>query len=284
MAAVFDPNSADGPEMVENFWPRVRNRGIDAARSEGTHTRRHLPLGTDRDPGRAATPAPPRASRRRQVVADGWSRTGHGGAEPGLPVQPLLIIGRPVGLAPGLSILGPGPGRADAARPAVLDPLVLVYEVDEPPPAAHAGDPYRPLYAALEPEDARRFLDEHVQVPIDASQVIWILAANAVTGIPAPILDRLTVVEVDEMAAGDRVAVLRSVYADANARHRGFFDVEPSAEVLDRLAADRPRRARLAIKDAMTRAAADGRRSVRASDVVDAADRPRMASRRRGMH
>ena len=49
MAAVFDPDSADGSEMVNNFWPRVRNRGIDAARIEGTHRRRHLPLGTDDD-------------------------------------------------------------------------------------------------------------------------------------------------------------------------------------------------------------------------------------------
>ena len=164
------------------------------------------------------------------------------------------------------------------------NPLILVDEVDKPPPAAHAGDPYRPLYAALEPENARRFLDEHVQVPIDASQVMWILAANAVAGVPAPILDRLTVLEVGDMAAGDRVAVLRSVYADANARYRGFFDVEPSVELLDRLAAARPRRARLAIEDAMTRAAADERRSVRASDVADATDLPRVPPRRRGMH
>jgi hypothetical protein len=123
-----------------------------------------------------------------------------------------------------------------------------------------------------------------VQVPIDASQAIWILAANAVAGVPAPILDRLTVLEVGDKAAGDRVAVLRSVYADANARYRGFFDVEPSVEVLGRLAAARPRRARLAIEDAMARAAADGRHSVRASDVVDAVDLSKTTTPRRGMH
>lgn len=166
----------------------------------------------------------------------------------------------------------------------ISNPLILVDEIDKPPPSADAGDPYRSLYATLEPENARRFVDEHVQVPIDASQVMWILSANAVVGIPAPILDRLTVLEVGDIAAGDRAAVLRSVYADANARYRGFFDVEPSAEVLDRLAAARPRRARLAIEDAMTRAAADGRRSIRTSDVVDATDVRRATPRRRGMH
>ncbi len=49
MGAIFEPASTDGPEMVDNFWPRVRNRGIDAARVEGRHARRHLPLRTDED-------------------------------------------------------------------------------------------------------------------------------------------------------------------------------------------------------------------------------------------
>ena len=49
MEAVFDPDSTDGPELVEHFWARIRNRGIDAARVEGRYTRRHLPLKTDED-------------------------------------------------------------------------------------------------------------------------------------------------------------------------------------------------------------------------------------------
>ncbi len=49
MDAIFDPASADGSQMVEHFWPRVRNRGIDAARVDGKHARRHCPLRTDED-------------------------------------------------------------------------------------------------------------------------------------------------------------------------------------------------------------------------------------------
>ncbi len=43
MAAIFDPTSADGPELVAHFWARVRNRGIDAARAEVKHTGAMLP-------------------------------------------------------------------------------------------------------------------------------------------------------------------------------------------------------------------------------------------------
>ena len=49
MTALFDPRSADGGELAEHFWPRVRNRGIDAARAERTYTRRHVSLVTDSD-------------------------------------------------------------------------------------------------------------------------------------------------------------------------------------------------------------------------------------------
>ena len=49
MEAVFDPESADGPALVANFWPRTRNRGIDAARVEGRYAKRHLSLKTDDD-------------------------------------------------------------------------------------------------------------------------------------------------------------------------------------------------------------------------------------------
>ena len=44
MHAIFDPTSADGPQLVEHFWPRIRNRGIDAARVEGKFRHRHTTL------------------------------------------------------------------------------------------------------------------------------------------------------------------------------------------------------------------------------------------------
>ncbi len=49
MAAIFEPTSADGPKLIPHFWARVRNRGIDAARAEVKHNRRHVALKTDDD-------------------------------------------------------------------------------------------------------------------------------------------------------------------------------------------------------------------------------------------
>ena len=76
----------------------------------------------------------------------------------------------------------------------------------------------------LEPENVRRFVDEHLQFPIDATQVMWVLSVNSTAEVFLPILDRLTILEVGDMERPERVAVLRTVYSDlvmtefANAR------------------------------------------------------------------
>ncbi|RYB02119.1 AAA family ATPase [Lichenibacterium ramalinae] len=167
---------------------------------------------------------------------------------------------------------------------AVANPLILVDEIDKPPPHHVGGDLYRPFYGLLEPEGSRSFVDDHLGIPIDASRVMWIAAANDIEGIPAPIVDRLTVVEVGAMAHDDRVAVVRSVYADLNKVYLDFFDPQPGRDLLERLAALPPRRAKLVLDDAMSRAAAEGRRSVEASDALAHAPAPSPTPKTRRMH
>lgn len=47
MIAMLDPSSEDGAGLRDAFWARVRFRGIDAARAETLHRRRHADLVTD---------------------------------------------------------------------------------------------------------------------------------------------------------------------------------------------------------------------------------------------
>lgn len=150
----------------------------------------------------------------------------------------------------------------------IANPLVLVDELDKPPHPAHSGgDPYRPFYAALEPSCSRAWVDEHLGVPFDAGRVSWVASANDLGAVPAPIVDRLTVIAVPAMRLEERVAVVESIYAEANAAFRHHFDPHPHQGAVERLASLGPRRARLAIEDAMTRAAVAGRRAVLPEDV-----------------
>ncbi len=186
------------------------------------------------------------------------------------------------GSHPAWKASAPGLVAKTLLRETLANPLILVDELDKPPSHHIGGDLYRPFYSLLEPESARAFTDDHLGIPIDASRILWVAAANRIDEIPAPIIDRLTMIEVGAMAHEDRVAVLGSVYADLRRHYRDFFDPVPALDLLERLVSLPPRRARLALDDAMARAAADGRRSVSRSDVAgrDAIPSPRSAARR----
>lgn len=162
---------------------------------------------------------------------------------------------------------GPGLVARTLLTQSVANPIFFVDEVDKGLAHSANSDPYRPFYVLLEQEGARSFTDEYLGFPIDASRALWVLAANDASALPAAVLDRLLVVEVPEMGLGQRVAVARSVYADANAARGGFFAPDPAESVVERLAALTPRAARAATEHAMAIAAADGRRSLLPDDV-----------------
>ena len=155
----------------------------------------------------------------------------------------------------------------------VANPMILVDEFDKVPPNASIDDLYRPFYQLLEPSNSRAFVDAFLQFPIDASRVSWVMAANSTVGIPAPILDRLTVIEAKAADYEQMIEVARSVYADTNAARRGFFLTEPAPEVLAHVAGLNARAIRIAIEDGMTTAAAEGRRELRVTDIPLSASR-----------
>ncbi len=95
----------------------------------------------------------------------------------------------------------------------VANPLVLVDEVDKA--GSHQmEDPYRAFYDLLEPQGARSFTDEYLGFPMDASRVLWVLAGNDIAPLPAPILDRLTVVAVKTPDEAHLRAIAASVYEE----------------------------------------------------------------------
>src|SRR6476659_2051386 len=76
------------------------------------------------------------------------------------------------------------------------NPVIVVDELDK---ASSDGqyDPLGALYELLEVETATRFVDEFVELPIDASGAVWLATANDPARIPEPLLNRMTVYESD---------------------------------------------------------------------------------------
>ncbi|MCW6512850.1 AAA family ATPase [Lichenifustis flavocetrariae] len=149
----------------------------------------------------------------------------------------------------------------------VANPVIFVDEFDKAYVNANNSDPYRPFYTLIEPAGSKTFVDEFLGFPLDASAVMWVMSGNSIESIPEPIIDRLTILHVPELSFDQRVQVAASIYAEANVRRRNFFEPNLESEVLKRLVVSSPREMRIAIDDAMTRAAADGRKALSDEDI-----------------
>lgn len=155
------------------------------------------------------------------------------------------------------------------------NPVMVVDEIDKAR-GEHAYDPLGALYGLMEHDTAESFTDEFAEVPIDASQVIWVATANDERAIPEPILNRMNVYQVqapDHAAA--RTIALR-LYTEIRADHDWGqrFDPAPRGDVLDRLAELAPREMRRALMTGF------GNARLASSDAIRMDDLPSTNARR----
>jgi ATP-dependent Lon protease len=150
------------------------------------------------------------------------------------------------------------------------NPVIVVDEIDK---ASGDGqyDPLGALYELLEIETATRFVDEFVELPIDASGALWLATANDAASIPDPLLNRLAVYEIDAPDADGTRRIAGTIYHEIrNAHDWGRqFPEALSAAALERLAGLPPREMRRAIHAAFGAAKVDGRSEVGPDDIQD---------------
>ena len=150
------------------------------------------------------------------------------------------------------------------------NPVIVVDELDK---ASADGqyDPLGALYELLEVKTATRFIDEFVELPIDASGAVWLATANDPSRIPEPLLDRLNVYEIEAPDLDGSRAIALSIYSDIRNSHdwgRAFPEA-PSDSALDKLASLGPREMRRALQAAFGNAKLAGRTELSPDDVQD---------------
>src|SRR3954464_10806826 len=156
------------------------------------------------------------------------------------------------------------------------NPVIVVDELDK---ASSDGqyDPLGALYELLEIDTATRFIDEFVELPIDASGAVWLATANDAARIPEPLLNRMTVYEIEAPDAAGAARIAGSIYSEIRNSHDWGrrFPEAPCDATLERLAGLPPREMRRAIQSAFGNAKLAGRSVVNADDV-----QPTRSSRR----
>jgi len=130
-------------------------------------------------------------------------------------------------------------------------------------------DPLGALYELLEVETATRVVDEVVELPIDASGAVWLATANDAARIPEPLVNRLTVYEIEPPDEAGSVRIADTIYSEVRNAHdwgRQFPDA-PSPATLEKLAGLAPREMRRTIQSAFGNAKLAGRSEVSPDDV-----------------
>ena len=151
------------------------------------------------------------------------------------------------------------------------NPVMVVDEIDKASTDG-AYDPLGALYSLLEHDTATEFIDEFIELPLDASDVVWMATANDEARIPEPILNRMNVYHIEAPDHDAACRIARAIYRELRDNHDwgAQFPPDLAVEVQDKLAANGPREMRRILGQAFGNAKLDGRREIGIEDIRDA--------------
>ena len=142
--------------------------------------------------------------------------------------------------------IGSIPGRiiSGIKQAGTMNPVFLFDEIDKMS-GDFRGDPASAMLEVLDSEQNSTFRDHYLELPFDLSKVMFITTANTMDTIPAPLLDRMELIEVSSYTEEEKRQILRRHLMPKQIREHGMKEnaLKAGDEVLKAMIEDYTREA-----------------------------------------
>ena len=119
--------------------------------------------------------------------------------------------------------VGAEPGRiiSTMIKAKSSNPLFLIDEIDKMT-KGYNGDPESAMLEVLDPSQNKYFTDNFLEEKYDLSKVMFVLTANDKNEIPAPLLDRLEIIELSSYTRFEKLDIVKNYMLDNLIKKHGL--------------------------------------------------------------